>query len=79
MDNSKLYLKKEKKLSIKESIQNYLRKYEKEKGNLMNKNNNVARGRYKSFGKYVNYNNNDIKISNNANKLKLKSTNKKIY
>ena len=76
MDNSKLYLNKEKKLSIKESIQNYLRKYEKEKGNLMNKNNNVIRGRYKSFGKYVNYNNNDIKISNNANKLKLKSINK---
>ena len=76
MDNSKLYLNKEKKLSIKESIQNYLRKYEKEKENLMNKNNNVARGRYKSFGKYVNYNNNDIKISNNANKLKLKSINK---
>ena len=77
MDNSELYLNKEKKLSIKESIQNYLRKYEKEKGNLMNINDNVARGRYKSFGKYVNYNNNDIKISNNANKLKLKSTNKK--
>ena len=76
MDNSKLYLNKEKKLSIKESIQNYLRKYEKEKGNLMNINDNVSRGRYKSFGKYVNYNNNDIKISNNANKLKLKSTNK---
>ena len=71
MEKSNLFLNKEKKLLIKESINNYI----KEKHNFVNLNDNLAKVRYKSIGKYNNQNNN-IKISNNVNKLKLKSGNK---
>ena len=71
MEKSNLFLNKEKKLLIKESINNYI----KEKHNFVNLNDNLAKVRYKSIGKNINHNNN-IKISNNVNKLKLKSDNK---